>query len=432
MRSADPFEFLDRHRDTIFRVLGILAALLVVFLLIRFWAMRQGGWGAATARVRRELAVTAHAFAAPVRAWSRHRRSYRVLVRGLRAPVTWRDAERALAAAGEAAAPGGGRPYAVLVEAETVTVLLAGRGLVPTPGGIWWQDPDDSPEHWTAERHHLPPVVPVPDQTLPVLVAIGETGGACAFLDIASGPAVLTAEGDRRAALALHQAVAAQVDARLPDGMVVVAEGVHRSFPGEPVRAAYRATRDLPHRLGVAPVLVTAELPDPLPPELTAPPGESAAPRILLRGAGRGHRRTLLTDRQGRVRVTGTPLLVACNALSRAIARVLPHLPPVLPPAPPGGDAVRAERTFAEVDEEETSAATVTAVTATVTADADAWDGGVRTADAPLPPVGELDDDRADEAADDAAAAVTADTAAARGEDAPAPGPAAPARSLRP
>ncbi|MEO3749629.1 hypothetical protein [Streptomyces sp. B6B3] len=347
MRTTDPLEFIDRHRDTIFLVLGILVAVLVAFLLLRYVAMRLGGWRAAWARVRRECALTAHAFAAPFRAWLRHRRSLRLLVRALRDPATWRDAERGLAAARQAAAPAGGQPYAALVDADTVTVLLAGRHL-PTPE----DDADDPPGHWSIDRADLPPVVPAPDQPYPVLVALGERAGRCVFLDVATGPPLLSVAGDRRSRTALHQAVAAQLDARLPAGLVLVAEGVHRQFPGPPVRAAYRTAEGIRPRHGVAPVLVTAELPDPLPPGLVAPPDGPAGPRLLLLGPGRGYQRTLLTDRHGQIVVVGTPLLAAGNALARAIARVLGALPPVLPPTPPG-----AARAFAEEEDAEETAA---------------------------------------------------------------------------
>ncbi|MDT0308749.1 hypothetical protein RM780_17530 [Streptomyces sp. DSM 44917] len=386
MTTTDPLDFVSRHRDTIFRWLGILAALLVAFLILRHLAMRLGGWRAAWQRARREAALTAHAFAAPFRAWLRHRRSLRVLVRGLRAHVTWRDAERALAAAREAAAPAGGRPYAALVGADTVTVLLAGGDAHPPEEGPWWRDEDEGPGHWTAERAALPPVVPVPDRPPAVLVALGESRGRCAFLDLAVGPPLLSVEGDRRGRVALHQAVAAQLDARLPEGLVVVAEGVHRAFPGLPVRAAYRTARELRPRLGVAPVLVTAELPDPLPPELAASPSESGGTRTVLLGPGRGYTRTLLTDRHGQVAVAGTPLLVSGNALGRALARVLASLPPVLPPVPPG-----AGHSFAEPEEDELDRAEEDALDQVVPAGPQFAEDGVEEAPpvrapAPVPP----------------------------------------------
>ncbi|MYV99260.1 hypothetical protein GT354_13395, partial [Streptomyces sp. SID3343] len=128
--------------------------------------------------------------------------------------------------------------------------------------------------------------------------------------------------------------VAAQVDARLPRGQVVVADGVHRDVPGPAVRDAYRAARAGSPRLGLPMFLATPELPDPLPPELAEPPGDSPALRLLLGGPGRGHVRTLLTDVHGQVAVPGTPLVAVCNALGAALAEVLPSIPPVLPPVP--------------------------------------------------------------------------------------------------
>ncbi|MYV99156.1 hypothetical protein GT354_12850, partial [Streptomyces sp. SID3343] len=113
MRNTDPLDFFAKHRDTIFRWGGIAAIALVVFLILRFIAMRFGGWKAAWRRLCREIALTAYAFSAPVRAWLRYRRSVRVLVRGLGASTTWRDAELALVAAKFAAAPG--QPYAAVV-----------------------------------------------------------------------------------------------------------------------------------------------------------------------------------------------------------------------------------------------------------------------------------------------------------------------------
>ncbi|SFD55619.1 hypothetical protein [Streptomyces aidingensis] len=396
MRTTDPIEFLNRHREIIFRWIGILAVLLVLFLILRHFAMRLGGWRAAWRRVKRECAVSAHAFAAPAKAWLRHRRSLRVLVRGLRAPATWRDAERALAAARQAAAGAGGVPYAALVDDVGVTVLLAGRRPRPPEEEPWWGD-EERPDCWSVDRDALPPVVPVPDQTPPVLVALGEDGGCCVFLDVAAGPPLLNVEGDRRAATAVHQALAAQLDVRLPDGLVVVAQGVHRAFPGLEVRAAHRRAEELPARGGLVPWLVTAELPDPLPPGIAAPAAARAAgPRILLRGPGRGFLRTVLSDREGRLAVAGTPLLVAGNALSRAIARVLSDIPPVLPPGPgsvstAGRDAARA---FAEDDERPGAAAADGAARhehADADAGADAWPGADRAAAAPPGPAPETE-----------------------------------------
>lgn len=262
MRNTDPFVWFRENSDAIFRWLGIAGAALLIFLLLRMWAMRWGGWRAAWARLLREIAVTAYAFAEPVRAWLRYRRALRLLVRRLGDPATWRDAERALAAARSAAAPA--RPYAALVGPDTVTVLLAGR---------------EEPEAWTVARAELPSVTPEAADVRPIVVAVGVTEHAeeqqCAFLDLAVGPPVLSVTGEDRASGALVQALAAQLDVRLPQPLVVVAEGVHRHHVGEPVRVAYRAARETPPRLGIAPVLVAAELPDPLPPELAAPDRKS-------------------------------------------------------------------------------------------------------------------------------------------------------------
>ncbi|MFI6582960.1 hypothetical protein [Embleya sp. NPDC050493] len=330
MRNTDPLDFIRDHREAILRWGGIAAAALVIFLIIRFIAMRFGGWKAAGRRLWREVALTAYAFTAPARAWLRYRRSLRVLAERLGASATWRDAERALVAAKFAAAPG--RPYAAVVGDTTVTVLFAAADM-PPPRGLWQAVPDD-PWAWTAARAELPSVTPDAEGTRPVVVALGERDLDCVFLDLVVGPPMVCVQGDPRSGPALFQAVAAQLDARLPGGRVVVADGVHRDVPGPPVRDAYRTAGAEPARLGLPTFLVTPELPDPLPPELAEPQGAAPSLRVLLGGPGRGHVRALLTDVHGRVAVPGTPLVVASNALGAALARVLPTIPPVLPPAP--------------------------------------------------------------------------------------------------
>ncbi|MFI6980886.1 hypothetical protein ACIBSV_20160 [Embleya sp. NPDC050154] len=330
MRNTDPLDFFTNHRDTILRWGGISAAALVLFLIIRSIAMRFGGWKAASRRLGREIALTAYAFGAPMRTWLRYRRSVRLLVGRLGASTTWRDAERALVAAKFPAAPG--QPYAAVVGDETVTVLFAAADM-PPPSGLWQPVPDD-PWAWTASRAQLPSVTPDAEGSRPVVVALGERDRDCVFLDLVVGPPMVCVQGDPRSGPALFQAVAAQLDARLPGGQVVVADGVHRDVPGAPVRDAYRAARATPPRLGLPVFLATPELPDPLPPELAEPQGDSPSLRVLLGGPGRSHVRTLLTDVHGRVAVPGTPLVVSCNALGAALARVLPTVPPVLPPVP--------------------------------------------------------------------------------------------------
>ncbi|MCE7083378.1 hypothetical protein [Streptomyces sp. ST2-7A] len=377
MRNVDPIAFFSEHRDTIFRICGALGTLLILFLLLRAVAMRMGGWSAARARVVRELAVTRHAFAAPVRNWYRHRRDLRYLTRALRSPLTWRDAERAMAAARPLCAPA--RPYAAVVGRGLVLVRLAGpAGSTPAPPAPWAigvdDDGEDDPTLWAIAREDLPMVpmtpvtrpagdpAPVTDPATddgareyrPVLVAVGRDGGdgGCAFLDVGSGPPVIGIEGDGRNREVLLRTLAAQVDARLPAGLVTVSEGVHPRHAGLPVREAYRRVRETPAERGYGPVLVAPHAPDPLPAEFAEPVRRSDAPRFLLGSPGRGHVRLLLTDRHGRVVVTGTPLLTIAGALARAVARALPDIPPVIPPMPPAGSGtgVRGEL-FEEFDE---------------------------------------------------------------------------------
>lgn len=353
MRNTDPIAFFQDHRETIFFWSGVAGGVLVLYLILRFFAMRLGGWTAAWRRVCREVALTAYAFSWPVRAWIRYRRSVAALIRLLGTASTWRDAEHALVAAKLEAFPA--QPYAAVVGARTVTVLFAALTM-PTPQGIWREVPGE-PTSWTAARTELPSVTPDTDGRPPVIVALGETDHNAVFLDLAVGPPILGVDGERRASTALFQAIAVQVDARLPGGQVVVADGVHRDVPGPMIRDAYRTARATPPRLGLPAFLATPELPAPLPPELAEPPLETPPLRIVLRGAGRGFVRTALTDKHGRVAVPGTPVVATGNGLGAALTRILADIPPVLPPAPAGLATPGSERQAAYAEAAESSSA---------------------------------------------------------------------------
>ncbi|WP_405458936.1 hypothetical protein OG786_17485 [Streptomyces sp. NBC_00101] len=349
MNGVDPIRWISDHRDGIIRWTLVVCVAFLLFLLVRHFAMKLGGWKAAGRRVVRETALTAAAFASPARAWLRYRRVLRILVRRLRSPESWRDAERALSAVRLAAAPA--VPYGVLVDDRTVTVLLAGRHVPPAPGP-WVAEADaDHPLRWTALRSELPAVVPEAGLNRPVVVAIGAQdapAGRCAFLDLATGPPTLALDGDERARAALLPTLAAQLGRRLPPGQTIVAEGVLRGYPGEPVREAYRRARETPARLGTPPFLAARELPDPLPPEMAGPPEAVPALRVLVLGSGRGYVRRLHADRYGQLSLPGTPLLLLSHALPRAVSRTLKRIPPVHPPAP-SADGVRP--LFGEEDE---------------------------------------------------------------------------------
>lgn len=349
MNGVDPVRWISDHRDGIIRWIVVVCLALLLFLLVRHFAMKLGGWKTAGRRVAREIALTGAAFASPARAWLRYRRVLRTLVRRLRSPDSWHDAERALAAVRLAAAPA--VPYAVLVDDGAVTVLLAGRGVPRAPEPWVEEDDENHPVRWTALRSDLPAVVPEAGLNRPVVVAIGAedgSAGRCAFLDLATGPPTLALDGDERARAALLPTLAAQLGRRLPAGQTVVAEGVLRGFPGEPVREAYRRARDLPARLGTPPFLAARELPDPLPPEMAGPPEAVPALRVLVLGSGRGYVRRLHADRYGQLSLPGTPLLLLAHALPRAVSRTLKRIPPVHPPAP-SADGVRP--LFEEEDE---------------------------------------------------------------------------------
>ncbi|MYW02273.1 hypothetical protein GT354_29180, partial [Streptomyces sp. SID3343] len=176
-------------------------------------------------RLRRELALTAAAFAQPVTATTRFRRRRRLLVRSLRERAVWVDAERASLLAGAVSADV--RPFGVLVERDVVGVLVSCGPDVPAPGEPWAVDEAD-PRLWWIGRGDLGAV----EGTAPLLVAVGTDREAVVFLDLLTGPRVVAVSGERRGAGSTLQALAAQVDARLPVGAVTVADGVLPRFAG--------------------------------------------------------------------------------------------------------------------------------------------------------------------------------------------------------
>ncbi|MFI1382789.1 hypothetical protein [Embleya sp. NPDC020886] len=293
-------------------LLGYAGILILVYALAHWAAMRRGGWRFVRRRLRRELALTVSAFAEPVTAFSRYRRRRRLLVRALREPNTWVDAEHALQLAARVAA--GARPYGALVERDVVGVLVSCGPDLPVPAEPWAVDELD-PRLWWIARTDLE----VGSGPAPLLVAVGTRQEAVVFLDLLTGPRVLAVSGERRGARATVQALAAQLDARLPAGAVTVAVGIHPRHAGPSTAEAFtRATTAAASRRHPQ-VVVCADTPD----------VPAASPvSVLTLGRPRGHARLLAVSPTGALLVHGTPLRVDARPLPRSVAATVWQLPP--------------------------------------------------------------------------------------------------------
>lgn len=296
-----------------------LAGALILFLAVTHWLVRRGGgWKALWRRVRREAALTARAFTGPVRTELRYRRGLRVLVRLLRDPAVWADAERATALA--AGVRAGVRPYGVLAGREWMGVLVAAdAATLPVPGEPWAPD-DSDPRLWWIDRTDL--TDGHSESAVPLLVCVGLDAGNAVLLDVRSGPPALSVYGSSRAARtarAVLQALAAQVEARLPQGRVAIAAGVHPRHPGATAEASVAAA-------GIEVAVCADPLRKPLP----------SGVRLLSLGVARGRTRLLETSPEAWLTVHGAAMAgrVDVLPLARAVARSLP----VLPPCPDGPD----------------------------------------------------------------------------------------------
>ncbi|MFJ3759991.1 hypothetical protein [Streptomyces sp. NPDC090080] len=318
--------------DTITTLLGLVGVLVLVLAVTSWLVRRGGGWKALWRRLRREIALTVKAFTGPVRTELRYRRGLRLLVRLLRDPAVWSDAERATAQA--AAVRPGVRPYGVLAGPEWMAVMVAADGdALREPPEPWAADESD-PRLWWIDRGDL--ADDVEDPAAPLLVCVGHDMGHAVLLDARSGPPALSVYGPPRAARtarAVLQALAAQAEARLPDGRVAIAGGVHPRHPGPTATAAVGQ-----------PGIEVAVCADPL--ERSLP----STVRLLSLGVARGRTRLLEIAPDSTLTVHGAPAAARVDVLplSRAVARTLAALPPC--PERPDDEVARPQDTASAAD----------------------------------------------------------------------------------
>lgn len=316
-------------------LLGMLGLLILAIVLTHLAVRRYGGWRVVRRAVAREIRNTVAALTAPVRARRRHRRHVRLLTDLLTEPEAWVDAEQAMLRA-EAVAPGL-EAYGAVVGHDVVGVYVGGVTRPPEPGEPWVVDERD-PMLWWIDRVDVPSAGgpasgaasrPAP----PLLVALGvdlEYDVLVTLLDLVRGPATVSVGGEPRAARALLQTIAAQLDARLPAGALTVADGVHDQYGGPDPATAIAAAegRAAPGE----PAFAVCAM---------APPGRRPTGGArLIAGEARGAARLIETARGGGVLVHGTQLCADAFALPAAVAEIFGELPPYPTPGHPGDDLV--------------------------------------------------------------------------------------------
>ncbi|WP_405063540.1 hypothetical protein OG474_18345 [Kribbella sp. NBC_01505] len=291
------------------KLLGLIGLALLTIVLIHLLVRRLGGWKRLFGWLGREIKRTWRAFVEPIAARRRYRRRLRLLAKVLRDEESWDQAERALGAAsaiGPTVAP-----YAVVLAGRRIGVLVAG-GTVLEPPVPWSADAVD-PRLWWIDRGDVPGRSPI--QEMPLLTCLGtDSGGTTVvMLDLLSGPRTLSVYGAEPTARAVVQAIAAQLDVRLPVGAVEVAEGIHPYHDGLPLSDAAR-------RLGAWFVIGAGPLPVPLP----------TGRRMVCLGVARGSARLLeaMPDQTLRLHGGASWLRIDPLPLARAVARSIRDVPP--------------------------------------------------------------------------------------------------------
>lgn len=296
--------------------LGYAGLVLLFIVLVNLLVRRTGGWKLLFHRIRRELSGAAHAFYDPVAAKIRYRKRVAFLAGLLRNPKTWADAEQAIGYA--AALAGKAEPYGVVVARERIGVLVAGgkqNGSLPLP--LPWRRDEHDPRLWWIDVSALasyPLEIEAENPAVPLLVCIGidSTGRTAVLLNLLSGPATTSVYGEPRAARSVVQALAAQLDVRLPDGAVEVADGIHKGHAGMTVAEAIR-------RPDTWFVVGAEQLDAPLPSDR----------RLISLGVARGSSRLLEALSDGTLRLYGGAdwLQVDPLPLAKAVARSVGRLP---------------------------------------------------------------------------------------------------------
>lgn len=297
------------------QMLGYAGLVLLGLVLLNLLVRRLGGWKRLFRWIKREFSRTIHAFYDPIAARIRYRLRVRFLSRILRNKAGWAQAEQAMGYA--AAIDSAMSPYALALAKQRIGVLVAGIAAerpLPPP----WEKDELDPRLWWIERRDLDgysaPGGYVPPQT-PLLACLGtdSSGKNAIMIDLLAGPPSLSVYGVPRTARAVVQALAAQLDVRLPAGAVEVADGIHGKHDGMPLADAIQ-------RRGAWFVIGAEQLDRPVP----------TGVRLVSLGVGRGSSRLMETtpDRGLRLHGAASWLEIDPLPLARAVARSVLRMPP--------------------------------------------------------------------------------------------------------
>ncbi|MFF4749207.1 hypothetical protein ACWD5R_29680 [Streptomyces sp. NPDC002514] len=330
--QADRTIALSWNSGTSVLILALAELLLLVWLLLRRLARRQGGWRRTWRRLRRQVRLTRRAFSEPVREFLRFRAAVRRLTRLLASQGTGAVAHHALDGVDGAVRPTAAQAFgfAVAVRPATrrnageVAVRVAGRDVPPPPQPwrtdgdplVWYASAVDAANLATsgADGTGRPPAVPR------VLVPLGLSADGVVLLDLLRGPRILNTYGEHRAIRAFVQAVAAYLD--LPGGtaQVLVTRGVQPGFDGPDLDSLLESLA-VPEPGRTRPVVVVCAAPD----------DEQAARLSELAGAGllcavvvgpmSAHRWEIRVDSRGRTETPGLGIETDAGPLGPAVAR---------------------------------------------------------------------------------------------------------------
>ncbi|MDR3033923.1 MAG: hypothetical protein LBV78_12595 [Kitasatospora sp.] len=342
-------------------ILALAELLLLSWLLLRHLVRRQGGRRRAWRGLARQVRLTRRAFSDPVREFLGFHAAVRQLTRLLGAEGTAALARHALDGADTAVhlTTAQAFGFAVTVRPATrrddgrVAVRLAGRG-VPRPAKPWGTDDDPSCWHTTAvDAEQLAQagqdgaaMEPAPR----LLVPLGLSDDGIVFLDLLSGPRILSTRGDRRATRDFVQAVAAGLDLPGEAADVRVTHGVHPRFDGPELDTLLDSltgrTSD-PAR----PVVVVCASPDDAQSARLSDLARAEVLCAVVVGPVSAHRWEIQVDSRGRTETPGlgietnaAPLGPAAARTARRRARRDRHTPVAVRPAgppPPAGPQPR-------------------------------------------------------------------------------------------
>ncbi|SDN53400.1 hypothetical protein SAMN04487981_105360 [Streptomyces sp. cf386] len=310
-------------------LLVAVAVLLLLFLLLRHFVRKRGGWRRFRRGVAQEIALTRRAFGEPLRSFRRHRRGVRALSRHLCDPRSGLLVRRLLDGAGAALGEvPGAFAYGLRTEPGWAAVQIAARRL-PAPPAPWEVADGISPQSWCLsldDAESLPDAAPrAGTRVRPLPVTVGMADDLCVHLDLAAGPRLITVEGDPATRFRLLQALAAQLDRPGSGASVTVADGVHPHYHGEPLDSVLRRLEDTPAPTTEGEVVTTTTV------VVCASPTREQARRLtalaatgtvvcLADGPAAGHSWALRVDGRGRVSAPELDLSADSAPLSRAVA----------------------------------------------------------------------------------------------------------------